>query len=53
VRIAALRDPAIKLILPELGHFKNATDEKATLEAALKRRSGRGDRGKLGAAGVA
>ena len=30
VRIAALRDPAIKLILPELGQFKNATNEKAT-----------------------
>jgi nucleoside-diphosphate-sugar epimerase len=29
VRIAALRDPAIKLILPELGKRKNATNEKA------------------------
>ena len=29
VRIAALRDPAIKLILPELGKLKNATNEKA------------------------
>jgi nucleoside-diphosphate-sugar epimerase len=29
VRIAALRDPAIKLILPELGKPKNATNEKA------------------------
>jgi nucleoside-diphosphate-sugar epimerase len=29
VRIAALRDPAIKLILPELGKVKNATNEKA------------------------
>jgi nucleoside-diphosphate-sugar epimerase len=29
VRIAALRDPAIKLILPELGKLKNATSEKA------------------------
>jgi nucleoside-diphosphate-sugar epimerase len=28
VRIASLRDPAIKLILPELGQFKNATNEK-------------------------
>ena len=29
VRIAAFRDPAIRLILPELGKFKNATNEKA------------------------
>jgi nucleoside-diphosphate-sugar epimerase len=29
VRLAALRDPAIKLILPELGKHKNATNEKA------------------------
>ena len=29
VRLAALRDPAIKLILPELGKAKNATNEKA------------------------
>jgi dihydroflavonol-4-reductase len=29
VRLAALRDPAIKLILPELGKIKNATSEKA------------------------
>jgi dihydroflavonol-4-reductase len=29
VRIAALRDPAVKLILPELGKNKNATNEKA------------------------
>lgn len=29
VRLAALRDPAIKLILPELGKKKNATGEKA------------------------
>jgi nucleoside-diphosphate-sugar epimerase len=29
VRIAALRDPAIKLILPELGKLKNANNEKA------------------------
>src|SRR5260221_5832156 len=29
VRLAALRDPAIKLILPELGKLKNATNEKA------------------------
>jgi nucleoside-diphosphate-sugar epimerase len=29
VRLAALRDPAVKLILPELGRRKNATSEKA------------------------
>ena len=29
VRVASLRDPAIKLILPELGKNKNATSEKA------------------------
>jgi nucleoside-diphosphate-sugar epimerase len=29
VRLAALRDPAVKQILPELGKFKNATKEKA------------------------
>lgn len=29
VRLASLRDPAIKLILPELGKYKNATNEKA------------------------
>jgi nucleoside-diphosphate-sugar epimerase len=29
VRLAALRDPAVKLILPELGKKKNATYEKA------------------------
>jgi nucleoside-diphosphate-sugar epimerase len=29
VRLAALRDPAVKLILPELGQMKNATNEKA------------------------
>jgi dihydroflavonol-4-reductase len=29
VRVAAMRDPAIKLILPELGKRKNATNEKA------------------------
>jgi nucleoside-diphosphate-sugar epimerase len=29
VRLAAVRDPAIKLILPELGKWKNATNEKA------------------------
>ena len=29
VHLAALRDPAIKLILPELGKLKNASNEKA------------------------
>jgi nucleoside-diphosphate-sugar epimerase len=29
VRIGSLRDPAVKLILPELGKVKNATSEKA------------------------
>ena len=29
VRLASLRDPAVKIILPELGKWKNATNEKA------------------------
>jgi nucleoside-diphosphate-sugar epimerase len=29
VRLASLRDPAVKAILPELGKYKNATGEKA------------------------
>jgi dihydroflavonol-4-reductase len=29
VRLAAVRDPAVKQILPELGKAKNATNEKA------------------------
>ncbi len=29
VRLAAMRDPAVKLILPELGKVKNASNEKA------------------------
>jgi hypothetical protein len=29
VRLAALRDPSVKQILPELGRRKNATSEKA------------------------
>jgi nucleoside-diphosphate-sugar epimerase len=29
LRLAALRDPAVKQILPELGKWKNATNEKA------------------------
>jgi dihydroflavonol-4-reductase len=29
VRIAAMRDPSVRQILPELGKIKNATNEKA------------------------
>ena len=29
MRLAALRDPAVKQIVPELGKMKNATNEKA------------------------
>jgi len=29
VRLASLRDPAVKLIVPELGKYKNATNHKA------------------------
>ena len=29
VKLAALRDPAVKQIIPELGKWKNATSEKA------------------------
>jgi len=29
VRLAALRDPAVKLILPELGKVKNGNNEKS------------------------
>jgi nucleoside-diphosphate-sugar epimerase len=29
VRLAALRDPAVKLAVPELGKYKNASNEKA------------------------
>jgi dihydroflavonol-4-reductase len=29
VRVASMRDPAVKQILPELGKMKNATNEKA------------------------
>jgi dihydroflavonol-4-reductase len=39
VRIAALRDPAVKLILPELGKPKNATNEKAKRLLAWEPRS--------------
>jgi hypothetical protein len=30
VRLTSLRDPALKLILPEFGKWKNATSEKAS-----------------------
>lgn len=39
VRLAALRDPAVKLILPELGKKKNATNEKARRVLGWKPRS--------------
>jgi len=39
VRIAAMRDPAIKLIVPELGKRKNATNEKARRMLAWAPRS--------------
>jgi dihydroflavonol-4-reductase len=29
IRIAALRDPTVKLLLPQLGKIRNATSEKA------------------------
>jgi dihydroflavonol-4-reductase len=39
VRLAALRDPAVKQILPELGKVKNATNEKARRMLAWAPRS--------------
>lgn len=39
LRIAALRDPAVKLILPELDKYKNATSEKAQRQLGWKPRS--------------
>jgi nucleoside-diphosphate-sugar epimerase len=39
VRVAALRDPAVKQILPELGKRKNATNEKAKRTLGWKPRS--------------
>jgi nucleoside-diphosphate-sugar epimerase len=39
VRLASLRDPAIKVILPELGKRKNATNEKARRLLAWSPRS--------------
>ena len=40
VRLAAIRDPAAKLILPELGKWKNATNEKAKRLLGWAPRSG-------------
>ncbi|HLW53870.1 MAG TPA: aldehyde reductase [Candidatus Angelobacter sp.] len=40
VRVAALRDPAVKQILPELGKRKNATGEKARRLLGWSPRSG-------------
>jgi dihydroflavonol-4-reductase len=39
IRLAALRDPAVKQILPELGKMKNATNEKAKRLLAWSPRS--------------
>jgi nucleoside-diphosphate-sugar epimerase len=39
VRLAAFRDPAIRLILPELGKIKNATSDKARRVLAWSPRS--------------
>ena len=39
VRLAALRDPAVKQIVPELGKMKNATNEKARRLLGWKPRS--------------
>jgi nucleoside-diphosphate-sugar epimerase len=39
VRLAALKDPAVKLILPELGKHKNATSDKAQRVLGWKPRS--------------
>ncbi len=39
VRLAALRDPAVKQIIPELGKWKNATSEKAQHVLGWKPRS--------------
>ena len=57
VRLAALRDPAVKQIVPELGKWKNATSEKAQprawVVAAIERRCRCCDGGEPFAAGVA
>jgi nucleoside-diphosphate-sugar epimerase len=39
VRLAALRDPAVKQVIPELGKWKNATSEKAQRVLGWKPRS--------------
>ncbi|MGC1421449.1 MAG: aldehyde reductase [Terracidiphilus sp.] len=39
VKLAALRDPAVKQIIPELGKWKNATSEKALRVLGWKPRS--------------
>ena len=39
VRLAAMRDPAVKQVLPELGKIKNATNEKARRVLGWKPRS--------------
>ncbi|WP_348261818.1 aldehyde reductase [Telmatobacter sp. DSM 110680] len=39
VRLAAMRDPAVKQIIPELGKWKNATSEKAQRILGWKPRS--------------
>jgi nucleoside-diphosphate-sugar epimerase len=39
VKLAALRDPAVKQIIPELGKWKNATSEKAQRVLGWKPRS--------------
>jgi nucleoside-diphosphate-sugar epimerase len=39
VRLAALRDPAVKQIIPELGKMKNATSEKAQRMLSWRPRS--------------
>ncbi len=40
VRLAALKDPAVKQIIPELGKWKNATSEKAKKVLGWSPRSG-------------
>jgi len=56
VRLVAMRDPAAKQIVPELGKRKNATNEHceevAGVGAAIERRSDCGDGGEPGAAGL-
>jgi nucleoside-diphosphate-sugar epimerase len=51
IRLASLRDPAVQVILPELGKRKSAINEKARrlfgLGAALERRSHRRNRGEF------